>query len=668
MADIETEISLVTSDNTIDSSEIEHIIDSLDTAAKDAKESGDYLTFSTVVDIHFLDPSKYTEEERELLLNHLLKILQDDDDFVYEVGWDLPAVVIPFVDSDYDVSRGPLRNLPGFVAVFYLFGVLAEKGNPKELFLKSTELLLTMKVTDSPDPKNAEQFYDLKFYCVFELINSTLRRINTFYPSRFLGMIVTSFINSIYVNPVVTSNGVDFLWKRVYAFLRNYSRPPIPKNTDLSAEELANLNKDEDYLQRKLLTAFLTESISRVLVREILGLSVVYFKYLQSLLPQDAKVTSLHELNLPVVTRLNELALSFDIDTSEVFKDFLKSTDELVNFDASKDSDEKVSEDLFGALVVDYQKNFAQTLVNSEANEVSDSLGGIITLRTFAVVSENDYDSEEVSLTLAIKIGLRLIVPGLVHQAFLNRGQHDVAVFWAWRAVHSLETRGQSLKLELATIPKVLLTGYFLSLLYATSNSGQPLYFRFIVLTLLTKLLRLAPESTSYEFLANSLEECPYEDVKAPLVGILKELISQTNTPGDQLAETLLTLTVGDKPPLPERKEKAVEEKYISLSKSRLAEIAGIVENYAEQVVQKDDTALDPPSLNTTKFPTFLALLNLLVYVKRAFKSPEGTFTGVIEKARKSVAQFDQLENSEPDAVIVNAVGVLKVTLDRLEE
>lgn len=668
MADIETEISLVTSDNTIDSSEIEHIIDSLDSATKDAKESGDYLTFSTVVDIYFLDPSRYTEEERELLLNHLLKILQDDDELVYEVGWDLPAVVIPFLDSDYDLSRGPLRQLPGFVSVFSLFGVLAEKGNPKELFLKSCELLLTMRVTESPDPKYAEHFYDLKFYCVFELINSTLRRIETFYPSRFLAMIVTSFINSIYVNPVVTPNGADFLWKRVYAFLRNYSRPPIPKDSDLSAEELTNLNKDEDYLQRKLLTGFLTESINRVLTHEMLGLSVVYFKYLQSLLPQDSKVKSLHELNLPVVTRLNELALSFDIDTSEVFKDFLKSTDDLVNFDPSKLPDQKVSEDLFGALTVDYQRNFAQTLVNSEANEVTDSLGGILTLRTFAVVTENDFESEEVSLTLAIKIGLRMILPGLVHRAFLNRGQHDVAVFWAWRAVHSLETRGQSLKLELASIPKVLLNSYFLALLYATSNSGQLLYFRFIVLTLLTKLLRLAPESSSYEFLANSLEECPYEDVKAPLVGILKELISQTKNSGEQLAETLLTLTVGEKPPLPERKEKATEQKYISLSASRLAKITGIVDKYAEQVVQYDNPDLDVPSLNTSKFPTFLALLNLLVYVKRAMQSVEGTFAGVIKKSRNSLAKFDHQEKSEPDAVLVNAVGVLKVTLDRLEE
>ena len=69
----------------------------------------DFLSYSTLLDIYLNDPTKYSNEEKEQLLGHILTILSENKQLTYEIGWDLPQLLILYVDSDYEFN-GPIRD------------------------------------------------------------------------------------------------------------------------------------------------------------------------------------------------------------------------------------------------------------------------------------------------------------------------------------------------------------------------------------------------------------------------------------------------------------------------------------------------------------------------------------------------------------------------------
>lgn len=672
MSETEIDYTLDTSDATLEGVKFENVLGALQLAAQDAKQSKDFLSYSTVIDIYLSDPSRYSDEEKEELLSHLLAVLSEDSDLVFEIGWDLPSLLIPFIDSDYDMT-GTLREAPCVYKVLKLFELLAHNGNPKELFLKCTELLNTVKMSDSAkddNPDLAQKFYNVKLYCIFELIDSCLRRIRTLYPLRFLGMTVTSFINSIYINPVTSASGAAFVWKRLYSFARNYTRPPVPDQIDATPEELEKINADEDYLQRKLLTGFLTEAINLVLQRSVLGFSVSYYNHLQLLLPVESKVTVAYELNTPVLDRLYELALSFDMDLSQSFENFIKSSDALLNSTITPGKlDDEFTGEMFETLVVDYQKTFAHTLVDTQANEVKDSLGGALNLYIYSVGSKGAYENLKVSVLQAVHIGLRVIVPGLVHKSFINRGLHDASIFLAWVAMLSSQSQ-LSIELELAKIPSVMLRSYFQSILFVMISSNNDLFFRYVSLTLLTKFLSLSPETVSYDFMINCFTECPYDNVKAALVGVFKELVTKGKLYEDSLSDSLkgVSIAKGDKsapPPLPVR-EKAEKGKYITLTEDRIAELFQIVHDSIDSTFLGGESG---PTLAFNYVPTLLAFLNLLVLLKHEKLVPLEQTKEVIEKMLKHIDQVEsKWKDDASQSAIINTIGILNVTVDRLKD
>ncbi|KAM9886208.1 hypothetical protein OXX69_013815, partial [Metschnikowia pulcherrima] len=102
--------------------------------------------------------------------------------------------------------------------------------------------------------------------------------------------------------------------KRMFVFARNYVPPPKPGKVDVPADELQKIDDDEQFLQRKLLTALVTEGVHMALREQYLGYTVSYFNHLHRVLGSTKQPTSDFVLNIPVMTRLKELALSFDLD------------------------------------------------------------------------------------------------------------------------------------------------------------------------------------------------------------------------------------------------------------------------------------------------------------------------------------------------------------------
>lgn len=669
MSESEFDNALDASDATLEGAKFEKVLGSLQLAAQDAKETGDFLSYSTVLDIYLSDPSRYSVDEREELLSHVLAILSEDSELVYEIGWDLPSLLIPFMDSDYDMS-GPLRLVPCVYKVLKLFELLAHDGNPKELFLKCTELLNSIKVTDhvTNDPDVAHKYYDIKLYCIFELIDSCLRRIHTLFPLRFLGMTVTSFINSIYLNPLERLSEAEFIWKRVFTFARNYTRPPLPEKIDVDAAELKKINDDEDYLQRKLLTGFLTESISMVVRQSIVGLSVVYFDHLLQSLPNQPTFVKDYELNLPVLDRLYELALSFDMDLAADFNGFLASTTELLDLLAPAGKlDDDITGELFEKLVVDFRKTFAHSLVDVEANEVTTSLGGSLNLYIYSLVSRDQFEKISITIPQAISVGLRVVIPGIVHSSLCNRGLHDISILFSWIAMST--TDKTAIELELAKIPSVLLRTYYQAILFVIISSNNNLFFRYTALTLLTKYLTLSPENVAYDFLMNCLKDCPYENVKAALVGVLKELVTKDKINEDALAESLSKVSVSKDesvaPPLPAR-DAAKKAKYITLTEERVAEILDVIENYIKLTFVVDESG---PTLNQGTVSMLLASLNLLILLKRELLVPQDEVEKLTDQVlEKSEALEKKWGGDTSQAALLNTLGIFHITIDRLKE
>ena len=161
MSDSE-DVSLVSSNGTLEAFDFDQTLQILKDAAQDAADTKDYLLYSAVVDYHISEPARFTVEQRELVLQQLLDCFNQSHELVHEVGWDMPALLIPFVDSEFQFD-GPIRSAPGVYKVLKIFEVLALYGNAKELFLKLTELLSTLKAGgNGQDAALAAKFYEIK--------------------------------------------------------------------------------------------------------------------------------------------------------------------------------------------------------------------------------------------------------------------------------------------------------------------------------------------------------------------------------------------------------------------------------------------------------------------------------------------------------------------------
>ena len=86
-----------------------------------------------LLDIYLNDPTKYSNDEKEQLMGHLLDILTNNKDLTFEIGWDLPQLVILYIESDYDF-KGPIRSSPCVYKILKIFETLAINGTLRNCF------------------------------------------------------------------------------------------------------------------------------------------------------------------------------------------------------------------------------------------------------------------------------------------------------------------------------------------------------------------------------------------------------------------------------------------------------------------------------------------------------------------------------------------------------
>ncbi|CAI5757155.1 unnamed protein product [Candida verbasci] len=618
--------------------EFNSILEALESGAKDAIDSKDYLSYSTLLDVYLNEVEKYSNEEKEELLSHLLKILNENELLTYEIGWDIPQLLLLYIESDYKFE-GALKQAPCVYKVMKIFEVLSLKGNAKELFLKSCEILSNL------DMKSAEEenWFEVKFYCIFELIDSSLKRIQTLYPSRFLSLTISSFINMVYklVKKDVTRGNSHFIMRRAYSFARGYRSLPLPKN-DSSKEELDKIKEDENYLQRKLLTSFITQVVYLFGIHSTEGFSIEQFVFLQSNQEQEEEYDG-------ILNRLAELSLSFDIYLEKIFKQFL--IDSHVIFNKFDYENEDISSEIFEKVVIDYQSNILTSLTDSDAKQINDAVLGELYMFTSQISTSKNYDSPNVTFNDALVLSLRLLIPQMVNSTFHHLATQDLCIFWAWFAIHQSSLQNKKLELELSRIPKILLTTYYQLILFVLNQCERRPNCRYILLTLMTKLLILSPENIGYEFIKDTLENCPYESVKAALIGVYKVLLLKDK----EVDVSKLSLD------LPKR-DQPKSDKYYTLTEERLNDLL------EHLLVTQSDTFIED-AINPSKFSTLAAYLNLFVGLKREpmIIENKSKINKVFNSVSKNIQSIKGKENKE-NQFEQNAAGMLELTIERFKE
>ncbi|KAG5420625.1 hypothetical protein I9W82_002506 [Candida metapsilosis] len=666
----------------------EKVVESLNQGAKDAIAEKDYLSYSTLLDIQLHDPSRYTNDEREQLMSCLLEILQSDDHLVYEIGWDIPSIIIPYIESDFSFNSG-IRDAPCVYKILKIFEILANKGNPKELFLKSCELLSSLTISEDANIEftHRENFFEIKMYNVNELMATCLRKIATLYPSRLLAMSVGSYVNLMYnLHQIpIAHTTYQFVLKRAYSFARNYDGAPKPEKSDYSQAELTKIENDENYLIRKLLTGFITNMVYMGTMSYISYFAMRHFyrlerdagKILEDQTPADTAI----------LDRFYELSYSFDLYLRKIFDKFVQDSKKVVYGINNTGGDDGLADILFEKCVVDFQTNLLTHIVDSDAQSINDSTLGEIILFTQSKVSKHTFDTPLIKLSDAISIALRLLIPQMVQKTFVHRSLQDLALFWIWYALKQNELKidpNYDAKIDLISISQEYLPIFFQCLIFVFHSIEAP-RFRYMMLTLLTKLLIVTPESVGYDLIKDTIENCPFEVIRPALIGIYKHLLLNSKTDvndveqelskvslkeekgGEETGETGETGANGKNggskaPKLPPRR--VTTTTYYALTDEKFSDILEwILLAQSNTFVENEDGIKIDPS----KLSTLASILNLIV----ALKKKDAVVTGrdKLERVLKSVERnVDVVNKNSSNQLEKNAAGMLRLTIERIRE
>lgn len=638
-------------------------------------------------------------EEKAQFLEILLKRIQDDHHLIQQVGWDLPKVLIRFINTrNVDLNTRLLYN--GVVATsLKCFNEIALHGNAKECFLTGCELLGELElhpsekvqeeheedateaveveaqaIKSTPEEANGpkmnaqtssrtvvrplsrdpeELVLEVKLHMLLELINSTLRRIRTCYPSRFLAMAVSSIFS------FVRSNSIDiddttFVLRRVYTFARNFIPPQSNAEAykDMSTEEILKVRDDEEALQRKLLRCLLTFSIGQLVRPRVLNIATEYFFRLKNKYTTDFEYEM--RVNLKhILSRYYQLAYSFDIDVKEEFlKQCVKDSSAIYQ---SLPNDSELINDAArnGITQLVYQLSYSYGLQRS-INEKNLSLdpAGLLVLATQHYLETGQILDSTIRADCAIYMYLRFVTPEMYNPAMKNTYACDCCNFWLWVAVTKSSCKDS--KEALQNIPSYLsLT--FLQILLLKSFNETLEHARMVSFTLLTRLLCLMPEETTFEFAKDTLLSCPFIDLKCCMLGILKDLMLNSKIPVSNLATELSELKLSEdekshsKPPLPSRP-------FIMINEDRMATIHSLALLSFEDTIENADKGNLRLSLTYINF--FVGLR--LKWDKHLLAEVEGAASKIVNSVTK--------DNSTELGFIEIALDNLKAFLPRFKE
>jgi hypothetical protein len=442
------------------------------------------------------DPTQYTEEEREKLLKKLLEVFLVEDELVYEIGWDIPTILLPYFETSFDFYSCTLGRAPLTSTLMSLFSVLASKGNQKELFLKSIECLAQLEIEplETDDKRSAEvpaRFFELKFVAIFELLFSTLKNVKTQFPSRFLADGTAALVTFIAEKTDdVSLRTLIFILRRLFLFGRDYQ----PADVD-------SINEHELDLQRKLLRRYLTDIVVLGLHRFSLKLTQRFFVELKkgcAFGAQHSSSQKAYEFDTiteqfdDIIYRLMQLAASLDINFDEELQKLLQNDD-------------------------DMEKNKKDT---AESDSVDLSKKGIFLLSTiYRFDNRTDLKTLTLSFSDLIKLSRKcLTLDNECSEVGISAGIVDSLSFWALWVTRAITAEEVQNSIDSATFK-----GYLNLLFYVATFA--PVELRQINYMIIRRLLSLSVSQLKIDYLIDTIEHTPYLEIRDVSIRMLKNFI-----------------------------------------------------------------------------------------------------------------------------------------------
>ncbi|ANB14800.1 Ybp1p [Sugiyamaella lignohabitans] len=586
-------------------------------AAKDAAKYNDYISYATVLEETMEDPSRYSDDERQEILEALLEVLEADNVLVQEIGWDLPIPLLEYVESEYNFSEY-LASSVHIKLVMRIFTILCERGNPKELFLKGVEALSTMQVCsdgdeDDPETEIKERYADMKFYLAFELMFFSLRRIDVQYPSRFLATAITvllSFVASNLENMKLLSLGV--LLRRLFTFARDYDTG-VEVGEEPSVDRILQYPQSEIDIQQKLLQSFVTWIADFTFQR----FSVQWAQRLYYELKTDASGNSTpYELHLytgritECIERFSQLTYSFDMDVIKLLKELVDKKEPLgTQRDLKTDTIKEEDEDNEATEASEQDKP------KSMFSDLSEE--GIFLLATQVRFDYRQQTDNDLTFSELVKLSLRFYRKYSTSGSNTPLGIQDASLFWAQWLARNITAE------EVRKIPSDDFAAYLQSLMVLSATSSDK-ESRFIAYSLTAKLLSLHNPQVSFDFIVDTLTYCPFENVKDATVRILKSLALPRRTGAassgpivspalrrasattvDSLSDGISSLSVNSSSPTPDGVVPAV----IVLTKERTQIIEKLVKGTSDEVHESGGILSDC-------LPVLLSWINFITLVE----------------------------------------------------
>ncbi|CUS15505.1 unnamed protein product [Tuber aestivum] len=193
---------------------LDKAINAIKTAAEEIP-ADDFISYSTILDVHLsYAHDVFSQDEQHKLLEVLGEILETHEDLAREISWDLISVLLPFLES---LSPATVQLAESHIAF------AAAKGNPREVFIKILESLSAINWSlpltededeygdgdgDDDDGDDDEEVVEAKqrsrkettgnalrkFYALLSALSIVHPRIFTKFPSRFLSTQLTTLL------------------------------------------------------------------------------------------------------------------------------------------------------------------------------------------------------------------------------------------------------------------------------------------------------------------------------------------------------------------------------------------------------------------------------------------------------------------------------------------
>ena len=490
-------------------------------------EKDDPISISTIISV-FCDQLRDTSTEKTKFLGCLVKLLRAHPDTVYELGWDLPKPLLSLVHTgDEEGSTDLIDKINDCIKEISIHG------NAKECLLTWCEILCASptSIEGGDDPVDLNALSDFEISCKASLLipyfMNLLTRIKTLYPSKFLGMVVSSILNFVQHSSNYIGNSHSLL-AMIHDFCKSYesyqnTRPvPVAADEGVSEADLLKIVEDEKILQDKLLRSLITFSFGTCLRNyeaakfdtyyrmDMTAKTELAFEHEREFVDICKKYLSLAKLyGIDLETELRKYAS----EARNIYKSALDKID-ITTEEGEKQLNEAI-----------YELSYAYFMKSGlDRTEIVSDPNGMLLLigANYLVNSNSGFADIGINIEDGLCVYLRIATASFYSELCHNPAAESVARLLIWKALSQF---GQEECRKVIEHIPASITNSFLQVLLLKSCTETSRTARDQSLSLLGVILGLTEEETTFSFAIDTLLSCPYITAKTLILTVLKNLL-----------------------------------------------------------------------------------------------------------------------------------------------